>query len=569
MNNEPLTTNQLPLGLCIGPGRRYRVDSYLANGGFGKTYVGTDLRSARRIAIKELFIKGLCGRLQNGTEVSISLSENHKNFLDHQRKFRTEAQRIMQFSNPHIVRVYDLFDDNGTSYYVMDYIEGRSLAQLLNERGCPLPVNVATDIFMQLLDALEALHNGTQADGYGAPLLHLDIKPGNILVDNKNNVVIIDFGASKQLHDADGNSISTSDISAYTEGYAPIELAVDRNLHYLGPWTDIYSLGATLYRMLTYKHLPSPSEMINGGEHVLSFPPEVDSHLRSLILWMMKAGIADRPQSIAQIRQFLAASNGDEIMGVAEADNGQTMPAAGNRSQNIGNGRQNIGNGQQNIGNGQQMGVLQPLSGGVAWQGGRQPMPNGGSVAGANGPSPFPGGFPAPRRKSHTGLYVLIFIVFLLLAAGGGVAYYMYNHNAKPHNGIVDDEDDDEVDENDDVNVDEDETDETVLRYDQLDYYESDGDLYANWNDEPYDELAFGYGNDNVCAVFDKGKLIRICAFHDNDEVAFLMSEEGEFYFDEYQNQIDEEDFISQYPVLARQKDNFIEEFHDYVQSLD
>lgn len=311
MPQNYLTNSPLPAGTRLGENGRYRIDSGLGDGGFAKTYVATDLSTSRRIAIKELFIKGLCGRVQNSTEVSVLIADNQEVFDKHRRKFHVEAERLKTFDNPHIVRVHDFFEQNGTSYYVMDYIEGNNLKDILDQRHSPLPVAEVRRLLVQLLDALECIHAGGQRGPEGQPLLHLDIKPANILIDRAGNVVVIDFGASKQVHDANGNTITTTDIAAYTDRYAPVELAVGRNVRSLGPWTDIYSLGAVLYRMLTYNELPSVDEHLNNSGEGLVFPPNVDDQMRRLVTWMMQPLSTNRPQNVAQIRQFL---DDDEII---------------------------------------------------------------------------------------------------------------------------------------------------------------------------------------------------------------------------------------------------------------
>ena len=104
----------------------YRVDSYLSSGGFGNTYVATNIEFDERVAIKEFFMKGVTQRDDNQTTVSVSNSENQNSFFEQREKFKKEARRLRKLQNEHIVAVHDLFEENGTAYYVMEYIKGQT-----------------------------------------------------------------------------------------------------------------------------------------------------------------------------------------------------------------------------------------------------------------------------------------------------------------------------------------------------------------------------------------------------------------------------------------------------------
>ena len=117
----------------------YRIDSYLSSGGFGNTYVGTNIEFEERVAIKEFFMKGVTQRDDNQTTVSVSNLENKDSFLAQREKFKKEARRIRQLKNEHIVAVHDLFEENGTAYYVMDYVDGENLAERLKRTNQPMP----------------------------------------------------------------------------------------------------------------------------------------------------------------------------------------------------------------------------------------------------------------------------------------------------------------------------------------------------------------------------------------------------------------------------------------------
>lgn len=272
----------------------YRIDSYLSSGGFGNTYVATNIEFDERVAIKEFFMKGVTQRDDNQTTVSVSNSENTNSFLEQKEKFKKEARRIRQLKNEHIVSVHDLFEENGTAYYVMDYVDGENLSDRLKRKGRPMTEFEVNLILPQVLDALKAIHD--------ADIWHLDLKPANIMVDKRGWVKLIDFGASKQLNVQKGGATTSTAIS-YTNGYAPRE-QMEQNYDKFGPWTDIYALGATLYNLLTNKRPPLPTDIdddMSEDKHVaLPFPENVGG-LKFLVHQMMKTNRLQRPQSIDAI----------------------------------------------------------------------------------------------------------------------------------------------------------------------------------------------------------------------------------------------------------------------------
>lgn len=273
----------------------YRIDSYLSSGGFGNTYVATNIEFDERVAIKEFFMKGVTQRDDNQTTVSVSNSENTNSFLEQKEKFKKEARRLRKMQNEHLVRVHDLFDENGTTYYVMDYVNGENLSEWLKRTGRPMAESEVRLILPQILDALKAVHN----EGF----CHLDIKPSNIMLEKGGKIKLIDFGASKQLG-ANGTLTTNAPTAfAQTPGYAPRE-QTEQNLNKIGPWTDIYALGATLYNLLTNNKPPLPTDidddMSEDKHNALPFPESV-GEMKYLVLQMMKPNRLQRPQSIDAI----------------------------------------------------------------------------------------------------------------------------------------------------------------------------------------------------------------------------------------------------------------------------
>lgn len=277
----------------------YRIDSYLSSGGFGNTYVATNIEFDERVAIKEFFIRGVTQRDDNQTTVSVSNSENQDSFLQQREKFKKEARRIRQLNSPHIVKVHDLFEENGTAYYVMDFIDGENLSERLRRIGRPMTEEEVKEILPQILDALQTVHD--------AGMWHLDLKPANIMVDKAGQVKLIDFGASKQLNAQKGGATTSTAIS-YTNGYAPRE-QMEQNYDKFGPWTDFYALGATLYKLLTNNQPPMPTDIdddLSEDKHLALPMPNVSDKMKQLILCLMRTNRLQRPKDINTIKKLKA-----------------------------------------------------------------------------------------------------------------------------------------------------------------------------------------------------------------------------------------------------------------------
>ena len=288
------SNNIMPIGTMLREGK-LRVVRHLGSGGFGNTYLAEDTTSGTRYAMKEFYMKGINERDDTMT-VSVSNPANEDTFRTQQQKFIKEAIRMSNLHSQNIARVYDQFDENGTSYYLMEFIDGVSLTEHLKRNQRPLGESEAMGIYSQLLNALEAMH--------AIRLWHLDIKPSNIMMEHTGRAVLIDFGASKQTSPNSENTIytSTTNSLSFTPPYAPIE-QVMQSLTSVGPWSDIYALGATLYYMLTRHQAPKPDELNRANS--FRYPDSVSEQVRQLVKWSMQYERGNRPQSVEQIRQFL------------------------------------------------------------------------------------------------------------------------------------------------------------------------------------------------------------------------------------------------------------------------
>ncbi len=288
----------LPVGTLLHHGA-YRVVRHLASGGFGNTYEALDKNLDRTVAIKEFFPKMLCGRSCAGGAVTLLSTEHSELFTRLRTKFKKEAVRISALNHPYIVRVLTYFEEQGTAFYVMDYLEGESLSARMKHTGRPLSENEVQRYLPQVLGALKEMH--------AQQLWHLDLKPGNIMINGRDEAVLIDFGASKQLHSEDGHTLTTSLNCPYTPGYAPMEL-VDQSIEEFGPWTDLYSLGATLFSLFTQQSPPTYLRILKGEN--LEFPDNISAPMQQLITWLMQPVMTKRPQSVGEVEAWLMKTSG-------------------------------------------------------------------------------------------------------------------------------------------------------------------------------------------------------------------------------------------------------------------
>ena len=217
----------------------YRILKVLGQGGFGITYLAIQVRLDRKVAIKEFFMKNFCERNETTRQVTLGTAGSRETVNLCRKKFLKEAKHIAKLDHPNIIRIIDVFDENSTSYYVMEYIEGGSLENKLGTTG--LSMSDATRYILQVAEALKYIHKKNIA--------HLDIKSSNIMLNGNDEIVLIDFGVSKQ-YDLTGGQTSVSPVGR-SSGYAPLEQYDPNGVKDFSPQTDIYSLGATYFKLLT------------------------------------------------------------------------------------------------------------------------------------------------------------------------------------------------------------------------------------------------------------------------------------------------------------------------------
>lgn len=284
---------QLQQGAMLQNGK-YRIEKALGQGGFGITYLATQTVLGNKVAIKELFMQGVNDR--QDSSVTVSNNANSNLFAHQKRKFVKEAQRIAGLDNKHIVKVHDMFEENDTAYYVMDYIEGESLQDVITHHHGALPESCVRDYLNQILSALFAMHQHS--------IWHLDIKPANIMLDKNGNIVLIDFGASKHIESEGTLTVSTS--LSLTQGFAAPE-QLQGTIQNIGAWTDFYALGATLYVLLTRTMPPTFADIASEGSNTFHFSQNVSTQMRQLVEWMMKLNKHERPQSVDEVQRRMSS----------------------------------------------------------------------------------------------------------------------------------------------------------------------------------------------------------------------------------------------------------------------
>ena len=234
-------------------GGKYRIEKVLGQGGFGITYLAEQVMLGRKVAVKEFFIKELCNRDGATSHVSVGSTGSIGMVERFKEKFLKEARLIAAMDNNHIVRIYDIFEENDTAYYIMENIDGGSVDALVKDRA--LQETYALKIIKEVGSALEYIHMQN--------ILHLDVKPSNILLRKNGDAVLIDFGISKRYDDAGGQTSTTP--VGISKGYAPIE-QYNQGLQNFSPATDVYSLGATLFKLLTGQTPPEAPSLLDDDE---------------------------------------------------------------------------------------------------------------------------------------------------------------------------------------------------------------------------------------------------------------------------------------------------------------
>ena len=281
---------------------RYIVGRVLGYGGFGVTYIGWDGRLEQKVAIKEYLPSEFSTRMPGRSQVTVFNGDKSEQFHDGLHKFVEEARRLAKFQNePGIVKIFDSFEENDTAYIVMEYLDGETLTSYL-KRNKTVPGDWAVQMLTPLMESLQVVH----AEG----LLHRDIAPDNVFLTRDGQVKLIDFGASRYATTSHSRSLTV----IIKPGYSPEEQYRSRGDQ--GPYTDVYALAATLYKMMTGKTAPDAMERRakyeSQNKDILEEPRKLNKHItrnhQNAILNAMNVRIEDRTQDVGM---FLRELNAD------------------------------------------------------------------------------------------------------------------------------------------------------------------------------------------------------------------------------------------------------------------
>lgn len=278
---------------------KYRIEAILGQGGFGITYLAVHTILGKKVAIKEFFPKEYCDREGNTSHITIGTQSNSEFVTKLRNKFIKEAQNIAKLSHANIIQIQDIFEENNTAYYVMEYIEGASLEEIVTKQGALTPAR-AVKYIEAIAGALRHMHN--------SKMMHLDVKPANIMIRTKDDCpILIDFGLSKGYTAQGGQTTTTP--HGISQGYSPFEQYDSDGVSKFSPQTDIYSLAATLYKLITGTTPPEATKRAeNSG---LAFPDTVSDSLRKMIETCMAFKKSDRPTDMDKMLDIMATVSTD------------------------------------------------------------------------------------------------------------------------------------------------------------------------------------------------------------------------------------------------------------------
>ena len=282
----------------LSPGYRlaeYRIERQLSLGGFSIVYLAFD-REDNPVAIKEYLPNSLALRLQ-GDELPSIAEENVAAFRYGMKCFFEEGRALAKISHPNVVQVLNFFRANETVYMVMHYERGRTLQEHIQKHKGEIRESFIRTVFARLLNGLREVHTHK--------LLHLDIKPSNIYLRSDGQPVLIDFGAARQTLSADTPLLKPM----YTPGFAAPEQYNNTRRELLGPWTDIYSIGASIYACMAAAAPQAADHRLERDQLTPAakrWPDKYSRQLLETVDWCMRLNYLERPQSVFALQKALA-----------------------------------------------------------------------------------------------------------------------------------------------------------------------------------------------------------------------------------------------------------------------
>lgn len=306
-----MESNTLQSGTLLqGKSYTYTIQKALGQGSFGITYLATtqlkvtgalgELETTMQVAIKEFFMKEINGRQDN----TVTSGSQGGLYDKYKQKFAREAKNLSKLHHPNIVKVLEYFEANNTVYYAMEYIDGGNLDEYIEQKK-GLPEEKCVKYIRQIGSALSYMHTHK--------MLHLDLKPKNVMLRKDGEAVLIDFGLSKQ-YDEHGEPETSTTVGGGTPGYAPLEQANYHDGKGFPVTMDVYALGATMFKMLTGVKAPEAADVFNDG-----FPAyELQNHhvsdaMIACVAKAMSPSIKNRPQSVDALLQELTDMNDQEF----------------------------------------------------------------------------------------------------------------------------------------------------------------------------------------------------------------------------------------------------------------
>lgn len=275
-------------------GEKYKIDNTLGQGGFGITYLATQDILDRKVAVKEFFFRDYCEREGDTSQVTLGTQSNKETVERFLNKFIKEARTISKLHHPAIIPIYDIFRENGTAYYVMEYIDGESLGDMVKRRGA-LPQAEALSYIRSVGDALTYIHQRN--------INHLDVKPSNIMLRRSDNqIVLIDFGVAKQYDEQTKEGTTTTPVGI-SHGYSPAEQYKKNGVQTFSPQSDVYALAATLFKLLTGQTPPEATEIPDVGLPIEELRMK---HVSENVIRAIEKAMKPRSSRTQSVAEFIA-----------------------------------------------------------------------------------------------------------------------------------------------------------------------------------------------------------------------------------------------------------------------